>query len=140
MAITTYTSFVNALGNLVVSGVVTSKDGPPSGVETADLPLSFPRPLLSDEMPLTVSASGGWPVLRGELVIVIEPIGQNNTPDNQAACMTVIDGVNTALRAGTATELSLGKAPLSWSQRLTPNLFIGDRQYWAVITTVEGRG
>lgn len=140
MAITTYTNFITALGDLVVSGVVTRKDAQPNNAETADLPLSFPRPLVNDEMPLTVDATGGWPVLRAELVIALEPIGQNITPDNQVACVALIDNVNTALRAGTATTLGLGRAPLNWNVRVSPSLIIGDRQYWAVIATVEGRG
>lgn len=140
MAITTYTDFLTNLGALDVAGVLQKFEQPPASVETADMPASFPRALISDDIPLTFDVSGGWPGLRGELVIVIEPVGQSTTPENHAACVGIIDGINSALRAKTATGHGLGRAPLNWNVRLTPQLIIGDRQVWAVIATVEGKG
>ena len=139
MTITTYNTFINNLADLTITGIQRSFDGPPAAVETADLPCQFPRAVEGEEGPLTVQASGGWPTFRGSLVIILEAVGQDTSPANHALVVDMADNISTALRAITGSG-TLGRGPINWSTVLSANEIIGERQYWALVTTVEGHG
>ena len=139
--ITTYNTFINNLADLSVSGVVRAFDGPPPSVATADLPCSFPRAVIGEEGPLTVQTPGGWPTFRGDLVIIVEPVGQSTSPLNHAAVVDIADALSTALRALTPNSAKpLGRAPISWTIALSSSEVVGETPYWALVTTVEGHG
>jgi len=141
MTLTSYNTFINNLADLAVTGVQRKLDGPPTRGDTADLPLSFPRAVEGTEGPLTVETSGGWPTFRGQLVILVEPIGQGTVPLNHAAVVDLIDALSTALRAITPIHAkALGRGPISWTVALSSNEVVGEQQYWALVTTVEGHG
>jgi len=135
MAITTYAAFIAALSGLTVTGVTRSYTEPPHQVSTADMPLSYVQLPDVGEGPMTAEGEGGWPRLRAELVILVEPIGQNVNGVNFALCVTLIDNLSTALR-GT----SLAKTKTRWTIRQESIQQYGDTAYWAIIATVEANG
>ncbi len=141
MTLTTYRTFIDNLGDLEVAGVLLRLDDPPASVETADLPCSFPRAVEGEEGPMTAQTSGGWPLFRGELMMILEPAGQNTVPDNHSLVIDLADNFSTAIRAITpSSSKPLGRGPLSWSVSLSSNEVVGERQYWALIAQVEGHG
>ena len=141
MSLTSYNDFVNNLGDIVVSGIQRRFDGPPASVATADLYCSFPRAVEGEEAPVTTQASGGWPTFRVQLVIILVPIAQDTSPLNHAKVVDMIDNISTALRGVTPSDtLHLGRGPISWTTVLSSNEVVGDVQYWALVTTVEGHG
>ena len=82
MAITTYRSFIDNLGDLSITGIVRAFDAPPASVETADLPCSFPRAVEGTEGPMTVQPAGVGRDFPGVLVMPVERYGQNNVQKN----------------------------------------------------------
>jgi len=53
----------------------------------------------------------------------------------------LIDALSTALRAITPIHAkALGRGPISWTVTLSSNEVVGEQQYWALVTTVEGHG
>lgn len=131
---TGYTAFVGALAGLTVSGVTKAYTSPPGQVNTASLPCSFPRLPSGDESPITGQSNGGWPTLRAELVILIEPWAQSTRPVNFAATLTAMDNVSAALRGA---DLAEGPARWSIEARLE---YVGETPFWAVIATVTATG
>ncbi len=141
MSLTSYNDFVNNLGDIVISGIQRRFDGPPASVATADLYCSFPRAVEGEEGPITVQASGGWPTFRAQLVIILVPAAQDTSPLNHAKVVDMIDNVSTALRGVMPSDtLSLGRGPISWTLVLSSSEVVGNTQYWALVTTVEGHG
>jgi len=141
VSLTSYNDFVNNLGDIVISGIQRQLDGPPASVATADLYCSFPRAVQGEEGPLTVQTSGGWPTFSAQLVILVEPIAQDTSPLNHAKVIDVIDNISTALRGvNPGDTLHLGRGPISWTTVLSSNEVVGQTQYWALVTTVEGHG
>ena len=84
---------------------------------------------------MTAEGQGGWPVLRAELVIIVEPLGQNVNDINFALCVTLIDNLSTALRGA-----SLAKTKTRWTIRQESIQQYGDTAYWALIAAVEANG
>ena len=141
MSLTSYNDFVDNLGNIVITGIQRRFLGPPASVATADLYCSFPRAVEGEEAPVTTQASGGWPTFRVQLVIILVPIAQDTSPLNHAKVVDMIDNISTALRGVTPSDtLHLGRGPISWTTVLSSNEVVGDVQYWALVTTVEGHG
>ena len=141
MTLTTYNTFINNLADITITGVKRYFDGPPAGVETADLPCAFPRAVEGEGGPLTVQATGGWPAFRGQLVVVVEPTAQDTSPLNHAKVVDLVDAISTSLRAITPTNAKmLGRGPINWTVTLSSNEVVGERQYWALVTTVEVHG
>ncbi len=136
---TTYTSFITALADITVSGVTRKyalNATPPAALSTADLPAQFvwPGGGLNDGQ--RVMQSGGWPIYSGTLCIAVEPIGQSTAPANYAACVTMVDALDTALETGQHT-ISLGDCgPLSWSIREEIREIAGVA-CWCVVATVS---
>jgi len=137
MAITSYRSFVDALEALVVTGVVRRHtSGPPSGAPgTADTPAQYVRYPSSEESGMVFGGQGVWPMLRAELVLLVEAIGQNTQARNFDLTVDMMDNLATALRGASC----ITKSKLRWSVRIATDLVAGTA-YWAVIATVEGNG
>jgi hypothetical protein len=87
-----------------------------------------------DEGPITAQTGGGWPTLRAELVILIEPAMQASNAVNFAAALAMMDNVSAALRGA-----DLASGPTRWTVD-TRQLYAGDVLYWAVIATVTATG
>ena len=134
---TTFRSFVDALEALTITGVVRQyTQGPPMGAPgTADCPFQYVRYPASDEIPLVFGEQGGWPTLRADLVIGVEPVGQNTGFENFDDTVDMMDNVVSALQGAPC----ITKSHLRWSIRQAIDTVAG-QQYWAVITAVEGSG
>jgi hypothetical protein len=138
MAVTTYRSFVDALEALSITDVVRQyTQGPPVAQPApADCPFQYVRyPGTDEEFAIVFGEQGGWADLRAELVIGVEPVGQNVTPENFDDTVDMMDNVATALRGATC----LTKSKLRWGLRQAIDTVAG-QEYWAVIATVRGHG
>jgi hypothetical protein len=69
-----------------------------------------------------------------DLIVLLEPVGQNTQSANYAATIAMIDNVSAALRAA-----NIGRAKLNWEITTNVQVAVADSAYWAVITTVEAR-
>jgi hypothetical protein len=135
---TTYRSFVDALEALVVAGVVRRySQGPPIGAPgTADCPFQYVRyPGTDEEYPIVFGEQGGWLDLHADLVIGVEPVGQDVAPENFDNTVDMMDNLAAALRGQTCTT----KSHVRWSLRQIIDTVAG-QQYWAVLAQVRGNG
>lgn len=132
--ITSYATFTSGLAALSVTGVKRKFTEPPASIGTGDLPAQWPGLPSGDEPQMTFGGGGGWPVLRADLVIAIEPVGQNTQSANYAATVAAMDNLSAALRSA-----SIGRSNLVWSITSNVQVVVSDVTYWAVIATVEGR-
>lgn len=134
MTITSYTSFVAALAGLSITGVTRAYTEPPRQLNTADLPCSYPSLPSGSEALWTGDAAGGWPTMRADLVVLVEPWAQNTRSANYTATVALMDNIGAVLRAA-----DLARSRPRWTIR-TEVVSIGDVPYWAVICTVEVSG
>ncbi|MFA6271161.1 MAG: hypothetical protein WC657_08210, partial [Candidatus Paceibacterota bacterium] len=119
---------------LTVTGVTRKLDNPPASLGTADLPAMWPGLPRGEEPPMTFQANGGWPVLVCDLVVALEPVGQNTQSANYAATVAMLDNLSTALRGA-----NIGRGGLRWSITANAQVDVSGTPYWAVIATIEGR-
>ena len=134
-AITSYATFTTGLAALAVTGVTRKLDAPPASLGTADLPAMWPGLPRGEEPHMTFQAGGGWPAMFCDLVIALEPVGQNTQSANYAATITMLDSLSTALRGAT----TIGRGGLRWSITANVQVDVSGTPYWAVIATIEGR-
>ena len=137
MAVTTYRSFVDALEALDIAGVSRQyTQGPPVGSpSTPDCPAQFVRYPGSDEHAIVFGEQGGWPTLRADLVVLVEPVGQSRGGENFDHTVDMMDAVAIALRGAPC----ITKSHLRWGCRQTIEEVAG-QAYWAVVANVEGNG
>lgn len=137
MPLTKFRAFVDALEAMTVTGVSRNyTQGPPLGAPVdADCPALFVRYPEADEDRTTFGTHGGWPTFRTDVVIVVEPTGQNTAPANFDATVDMMDNLSAALR-----DLQcIVKSKMRWHIKQTMELVAG-QEYWAVVASVEGRG
>lgn len=137
MPITTFRSFVDALEDISVTGVVRRYErGPPSGApSTADTPAQYVRYPAGDEIPLVFGEQGGWPTLRAELVLLVEPVGQSKQGRNFDLTVDMMDNLTAALRGLSC----ITKSKIRWSIRQAIDTVAG-QAYWAVVASIQGNG
>lgn len=135
MAITTYAAFTAALGNLTVTGVNRKYDHIPASL--SDLPCSWVQLPQSEEGLMTFDGTGGWPMLRAQLIIAVEAVAQNTPKANWDAVIAIIDNLSTALRGVAAGEIAKQK-PL-FNLRMI-SVQVAGIDYWAVEATVTAYG
>ena len=130
-------TFVEEVGQLVISGVTRQYIYPPLQISTADLPASFVRPPRTAHAQLATCDEVG-DVFTVQLVIAIEPTGQNVQPSNYAALLTMLDNVNTALKGATFTNL----LPASWTLAAQDSqpIILSNAAFWGVIATITAQG
>lgn len=131
---TSYSAFVGALSGLIVMGVERSYNEPPQQVNTGDLPAMFPRVPQGSESGMTSQHSGGWPVMRADLVVLINPVMVDTTAANFDLALQIMDNLSVALR-----DSSLAKTTTNWAIRLD-TATVGESLYWAVIAEVRANG
>lgn len=122
---------IDDLATLPITGVKRQFAAPPTQVNTADMPLAFPRVPKGE---VSVNTIGGgvrpsaWTV---ELVCVIEAAGQSTQPANFEATVELIDAINAALEAYAAV------GPVDhWAIKQDIE-GIGDAGYWVIVASVE---
>lgn len=132
---TTYTAYVTALEALTVSGVTRKfTQGQPNSLNTADLPAQWVDLPRGESVPATC-AGDMTRTLTADLLIALEPVGQNQKPTNFDATVTMLDSLHTALDAA---DLGADTIP-SWNSRLAI-VTVNTIDYWAVITEVAALG
>lgn len=134
MAFTTYADYVADLAALTVTGVVRSYDHLPEQIETADLPALYVRLPAGENQTVTLTALGGLRQATCEIVIVVEPVQQNQNEPNFEACIGFLDALESAL---TTNALTIGID--QWSMRVEVD-YVGDTAYWLLIASVQGSG
>jgi hypothetical protein len=82
---------------------------------------------------LTYQTNGGWPQMTCDLIIAVEPVGQNTQSANYDNMVTAMDNLSTALRGA-----SIGRGPLTWTITGNVQIAVAGTTYWAVIATVTG--
>lgn len=130
---TSFATFYNAFRDLSVTGV-TSLNTPPLSAPTAKLPLKWVDMGGAELGPFRAKVYDGWPILRCRVVVLMVPAGQDLTAQRWTDSITMMDTLNTAIKAMTAPC----RGNLSWTMSLEPNL--DDSGYFAVVATVEGEG
>lgn len=138
MTAITYTAFSNGLADLVVTGVTRRYRHIPGQLNSADLPAQFPRLPEGEEGGLTAEGEGFWPVKTIQLVIAADYVGQSRQPTNHALILTLIDNLNTALRALDENN-GISQDKLRWAIRGQID-FIGADEFWCIVCTVRGGG
>lgn len=133
-AITPYATFTSGLAALTVTGVTRKFTAPPTSIGTADLPAMWPGLPRGEEPGMAFQDNGGWPAMFCDLVIALEPVGQNTQSANYAATVAMLDNLSTALRGA-----NIGRASLRWSITANVQVDVSGTPYWAVIATIEGR-
>ena len=131
---TPYATFTNALYGLTVTGVTRNYLQPPQQVSTADLPILFTRLPSGTEGPIMGVRTGGWPTLRADVVILVEPFHQGQSSTNYALALTLMDNLSAALRAA-----NLGEGPARWNIESRLEIIV-DTPYWVVVASVESTG
>ena len=134
---TTFRSFVDALEDLDITGVVRKyKSGPPAqSPSTADTPAQYVHLPSSDEVSIVIGQQGGWPTLRAEFVLLVEAVGQSTQPRNFDLTVDMMDNLATGLRGQPCTT----KSHVRWSIRQAIDTVAG-QDYWAIVANVEGSG
>lgn len=132
---TTLTAFVTSLGDLTVTGVTTKLDEPPRSKQTADLPAQWVQAPVIERAPATFQKQGKlWDILRAQLVIAYEPVGQSTQAANWAAILAGIDNLHTALAGSSMVQ---GRIQYTISHGI---VLMAGIEYWAVIGDIEGHG
>lgn len=133
---TTFAAWLNSLEGLTIAGVTRCYTaGPPASLTTADLPAQWLELPHGETRPACAGAEGGDRTLYTDLVIALEPVGQNTQAANFDATVAMLDSIETGLKA--LTSVLLG--PMTWRSRLAI-VTVSGNTYWAVITEVEGLG
>lgn len=135
---TTLVSFVNALEAMAVTGVTTSyTQGQPSTLNTADLPaLWVDRPRIAFQ-PSTTTGGDMDVTLTADVLIALEPVGQNRRPVNFDAVVAMQDALLTALVTFDTTRTLMGRSTGS-AQLII--LTINTVDYWGIQSTISGLG
>ena len=126
----TYTSFVNALSAITVTGVKRQYTAPPSQLSSADLPALHPQLPEHTQDIISLASSTGLFVVACEVAIVIKANQQGTAAANFAECLTMLDALNNALIDNTSA-LNIDR----WSMRQTAVEY-GDT-YWTIVARVE---
>lgn len=130
----TYAEYVVTLAGLTVPGVARRFNAPPTQLSTAQLPAMWPRLPRGASNVVTLGSALDMAVLTCDLIVAVEPVGQNTQPTNYAKAIGLIDALQSALAAEAA-----GGMVDSWTFRLDGEL-VGETAYWVVVATVTGSG
>ena len=128
----TYTGFVGNVSGMTITGVTRRYTSPPSQLNTADLPASYPRLPGGDDQIVTLAHGKGLSSAVLELCIVLEPVRQSSTSVTYAAALTMLDAIKAALVTNASTySIDAWNIQLEISQ-------IGDVDYWQLVARVQG--
>ena len=130
---TTYTSFISTVSGVSITGVTRKFDHEPLSVHTSDLPASFVRLPGGGTNPETLTTCSGDGKTRVvELVVILEPLGQERPSKNFSLTVTMMDNTETALDA-------LGDfMPMVEYQLSAEGVPVGDAVHWGIVATITG--
>jgi len=130
-----YKDFADGIAALSITGVTRNYGTePPASLKTADLPASFVISPRGQNDPFAFTGGATTAMLTVQLVVCIEPVGQNLASQNAADTLTLIDATVTAL-AG--TNVGISKSEFEIRQVIYD---VGGESYWALIANVSARG
>jgi len=132
---TTYANFISTISGVAITGV-TSIDYHPLSIHTADLPMAFPKlPGGVRNYQTSTTCMGDQKDRTCDLVVVMEPIGQDNQEPNFDATVAMMDVVETALD----TLYTDGEYMFTYeiSAGIEP---VGEVPHWAVIASLNLTG
>ncbi len=130
---TTYTGYVGALADMVVTGVRRRYAWPPAAINSSDLPAQWPQLPSGDEQLLMHGTdNGGDLTLSCQLVVALAPVAQNTQEANFTDTVTMLDNLTIALRA--LADAAFG--PLTWTIQMG-SVSVAGHDYWAVLATVK---
>lgn len=133
---TTYTSLVNSISGLSITGLTRQFDHIPEYVDTSDLPASFVRLPGGGINPETLTTCSGDGKTRTiELVVLLEPFGQSTASANFSATVSMMDNVETALDADDGSTPIM---PFLTYEINASGETIGEGDYWAIVATITG--
>lgn len=132
---TSYATFTDTLGALVVTGVNRRYDHIPASL--SDLPCSWVQLPSSEEGLMTFDGTGGFPMLRAQLIIAVVASAQNTDKANWDSTIAIIDNLSTTLRAVAPGTLAASKP--TWALRMI-SVQVAGIDYWAVEATVTAYG
>jgi len=136
MATTTLRTFVDNIEALSVTGVTTDfTQGPPTKLETAQLPAKWVDRVGGNEAPLVFGGTAGNSTLYGTLYIAVGPVAQSTQGSNFDLAVDIYDNLMTALRAVT-TRCWPGGYKATFQPRVT-NIAVGEVMYWAVVMDIS---
>lgn len=130
----TYKAFVDGVADMTVTGVTRKLDAPPDQLNTADMPVMYPRLPSSESGVVSFGSATGLRRAQMELAIVIDPNMQATTAETFATALTLMDNLTTALESNAGT-LQLDE----WQLEIGTEV-IGESEYWLVLATVLGSG
>lgn len=130
----TYTTYVSGVAGISISGVTRTYTAPPSTINTADLPASYPRLPGGENETATLTYGRGLHTAVVELCVVLEPVRQNTNSVNYSAALTMFDAIKTALTSNASTY-GIDR----WGIQIEIDR-IGDVDYWQLVARVEGSG
>ena len=121
-----------------MTGVVKSfAKGPPRSISTGQIPAKWVQMPSGSEAPVHKGVGArSWQTLRAELVVAVEPTGQGNYHTNFDGMVDMMDAVADALAAITG----LGKKAPVYEIRGDATVVVNEKEYWAVVATVEVEG
>ncbi|MDD3983825.1 MAG: hypothetical protein PHU54_07785 [Candidatus Omnitrophica bacterium] len=93
---TTYAGFVGDLVDMSVTGQ-TSLSAPPASI-TGKTPVRWPMLPSGEGVPVLMGGETDEHVMRVEIQVAMEAVGQNTMPTNYAAVQTGIDNLEAALK------------------------------------------
>lgn len=132
---TTYVTFINELEALTVTGVTRKfTQGQPNTLNTADLPAQWVDLPRGESVPATC-VGDMTRTLTADLMIALEPVGQNQKPTNFDAVVTMLDSLHTALDAASFGTMSIP----GWNSKLVI-VTVNTVDYWGVQTEVSALG
>jgi hypothetical protein len=135
-AITSYAAFAAALAVLPITGVRRKFTSPPASVAAADLPAIWPGLPYVVEPQMTFTTSGGWPAMKCDLIVALEPVGLNTQSANYADTIAMMDTLSGVLRS---SSNHIGRGPMTWTITANVQINVAGNLYWAVIATIEIR-
>lgn len=129
----TVTEFSGLLSSLEIEGVGLRLPAFPQQVNTATLPMSYPRLPTVNQAVVTLGNRPGLLAMTLELVIILEAVGQNTNAANYTLALSVMDGAIAALQ-----ELALGGVVNSWDIVLNIEEYGTNKPFWTLVVRVTG--
>lgn len=136
---TTYRTWIDFLETLAPAGVVKQfTSGPPAALNTADLPASWVDVPRGENQAAYAGVEGGDRRLFVDHWVALEPVAQNIAGANFDAVITMLDSIDAVFVAACGTSPLMG--PMTWRSDGRAFVTIGNINYWAIRTSIEGLG
>lgn len=97
----TFAEAVAALMDIEVTGVRRAFDYQPKQLNSGDMPALFPTLPTSTQTVTVLNGAGGLPSYQVTLMLVIEPVMQNQAPVTWEKAVSLLDALQSALMADT---------------------------------------